>query len=113
MAEAQALKDARAKHQVSVPSTAMPVPSDKVEQVTQNKVVSLTPGIPEQASLPAVPGTGDQSSQSFSSIASNLGSRISAKIKAKAWANKYIDFGATEIEYYFCTCTHEFYRFSH
>ena len=39
-------------------------------------------------------GAGDQPSHPFSSIAVNLGSRVSTKINAIIWANEYIDFGA-------------------
>ena len=95
VAVAQAVKDAMAAHQASVSSTVTPTPtpSTAVEQVVQNKVLSYT-GTIERAPLPALLGVGDQPSHPFSSIAVNLGSRVSAKIKAKIWANEYIDFGA-------------------
>ena len=95
VAVAQAVKDAMAAHQATVSSTVMPTPtpSAAVEQVVQNEVLSYTTGTIEQAPLPALLGVGDQPSHPFSSIAVNLGSRVSAKIKAKIWANEYIDFG--------------------
>ena len=73
---------------------ASPTSSAAVEQVVQNDVLSYTQGKIEQAPLPAVNGAGDQPSHPFSSIAVNLGSRVSTKIKAKFWENEYIDFGA-------------------
>ena len=95
---AQAVKDAMAAHQATVSSmvTPTPTPSAAVEQVVQNEVLSYTTGTTKQALLPALLGVGDQPrpSHPFSSIAVNLGSRVSAKIKAKIWANEYIDFGA-------------------
>ena len=98
LAVAQAVKDVMAAHQATVSSTVMPTPtptpSAAVEQVVQNEVLSYTTGTTEQALLPALLGVGDQPSHPFSSIAVNLGSRGSAKIKAKIWANEYIDFGA-------------------
>ena len=94
LAVAQAVKDAMAAHQATVSSTVTPTPSAAVEQVVQNEVLSYTTGTTEQALLPALLGVGDQPSHPFSSIAVNLGSRVSAKIKAKIWANEYIDFGA-------------------
>ena len=96
VAVAQAVKDAMAAHQATVSSTVMPTPtpSAAVEQVVQNEVLSYTTGTIEQAPLPALLGVGDQPSHPFSSIAVNLGSRVSAKIKAKIWENEYIDFGA-------------------
>ncbi|CAH3176134.1 unnamed protein product [Porites evermanni] len=90
VAVAQVVKEAMAAHQAPVSST----PSSAVEQVVQNEVLSYTTGTIEQAPLPALLGVGDQPSHSFSSIAVNLGSRVSAKIKANIWANEYIDFGA-------------------
>ncbi|CAH3178880.1 unnamed protein product, partial [Porites evermanni] len=74
-----------AAHQATVPSTVTPTPSPSaaVEQVVQNEVLSYTTGTTEQAPLPALLG-----------LAVNLGSRVTAKIKAKIWANEYIDFGA-------------------
>ena len=96
VAVAQAVKDAMAAHQATVSSTVTPTPtpSAAVEQVVQNEVLSYTTGTIERAPLPALLGVGDQPSHPFSSIAVNLGSRVSAKIKAKIWANEYIDFGA-------------------
>ena len=98
LAVAQAVKDAMAAHQATVSSTVTPTPtptpSAAVEQVVQNEVLSYTTGTTEQALLPALLGVGDQPSHPFYSIAVNLGSRVSAKIKAKIWANEYIDFGA-------------------
>ena len=96
VAVAQAVKDAMAAHQATVSSTVMPTPtpSAAVEQVVQNEVLSYTTGTIEQAPLPELLGVSDQPSHPFSSIAVNLGSRVSAKIKAKIWANEYIDFGA-------------------
>ena len=96
VAVAQAVKDVMAEYQASVPSTVTPtpMPSAAVEQVIQNKFLSYTTGTIEQAPLPALLGVGDQPSHPFSSIAVNLGSRVSAKIKAKIWENEYIDFGA-------------------
>ena len=96
LAVAQAVKDAMAAHQATVSSTVTPTPSAAVEQVVQNEVLSYTTGTTKQALLPALLGVGDQPrpSHPFSSIAVNLGSRVSAKIKAKIWANEYTDFGA-------------------
>ena len=50
-AVAQAVKDAMAKHQASVPSTAMPTPSAAVELVVQIEVLSYTTGTIDQAPL--------------------------------------------------------------
>ena len=96
VAVTQAVKNAMTAHQATVPSTVTPKPSPSaaVEQVAQNEVLSYTTGTTEQAPLPALLGVGDQPSHPYSSIAVNLGSRVSAKIKAKIWANEYIDFGA-------------------
>ena len=96
LAVARAVKDAMAAHQATVSSTVTPTPSAAVEQVVQNEVLSYTTGTTKQALLPALLGVGDQPrpSHPFSSIAVNLGSRVSAKIKAKIWANEYTDFGA-------------------
>lgn len=71
----QAIKDAMAAHQASVPSTAMPTPSAAVEQVVQIEVLSYTPGTIDQAPLTAVIGAYNQPSQPFYSIAVNFGSR--------------------------------------
>ena len=72
MAVTQAVKDAMAAHQATVPSTVTPTPSPSaaVEQVVQNEVLSYTTGTTEQAPLPALLGVGDQPSHPFSSIAS-------------------------------------------
>ena len=83
VAVAQAVKDAMAAHQASVPNMATPTLSAAVEQVVQNDVLSYTQGKIEQALLPVVIGAGDQPSHPFSSIAINLGSRVSTKIKPK------------------------------
>ncbi|KAM7446171.1 hypothetical protein ABFA07_005515 [Porites harrisoni] len=95
VAVAQAVKDAMAAHQATVSSTVTPTPTPSVaiEQVVQNEVLSYTTGTIEQAPLSALLGVGDQPSHPFSSIAVLLGSRVSAKIKAKIWSNEYIDFG--------------------
>lgn len=73
-AVAQAIKDAMAAHQASIPSTALPKPSAAVEQVVQIKVLSYTPGTTDQAPLTAVIGAYNQPSQPFYSIAVNFGS---------------------------------------
>ena len=86
VAVAQAVKDAMAAHQATVSSTVTPTPtpSATVEQVVQNEVLSYTTGTIEQAPLPPLFGVGDQPTHPFSSIAVNLGSRVSAKIKRKS-----------------------------
>ena len=74
-AVAQAVKDAMATHQASIPSTAMPMPSAAVEQVVQIEVVSYTPGTIDQAPPTAMIGAYNQPSKPFYSIAVNFGSR--------------------------------------
>ena len=65
-----------------------------VAQAVKDAMAALQANVPSTTTSPAVIGAVDQPSRSFSSIAVNLGSRVSAKIRANNWANEYIaDFG--------------------
>ena len=90
-----ALTTHRSGNNVGVPSVSTPVvhPNDRA---VEDEVTALT-GISAEGTL--------ESSRTFSasearphalftSIAISLGTRVSAKIKAKIWQNEYVDFGA-------------------
>ena len=76
----------------SVPDSSNPVsPSvdDEVRAITGDNSFSGIGGVPAKA------GLGEpQPQQIFTSIAVGLPARVSAKLKAKIWANEYVDFGA-------------------
>ena len=76
----------------SVPDSSNPVsPSvdDEVRTITGDNSFSGIGGVPAKA------GLGEpQPQQIFTSIAVGLPARVSAKLKAKIWANEYVDFGA-------------------
>ena len=94
-AVSKAVNDAMARqkrHNVNTQFNT-PTPPD-VEQVVHDEVVSLTGDTgSNKADTPATKA-GNQPRQIFTSIAINLGAGVSAKLKAKIWANEYIDFGA-------------------
>ena len=94
-AVSKAVNDAMAgqkRHNVNMQSV-LPTPPD-VEQIVHDKVVTSTGDTgSKKADTPATKA-GNQPYQIFTSIAINLGARLSTKLKAKIWANEYIDFGA-------------------
>ena len=73
-----------------VPSTSIVHPND---QAVDDEVTALT-GVSGTLESCTLSGTEDGPRQLFTSIAISLGSRVSAKIKAKIWQNEYVDFGA-------------------
>ena len=73
-----------------VPSTSIVHPND---QAVDDEVTALT-GVSGTLESCTLSGTEDGPRQLFASIAVSLGSRVSAKIKAKIWQNEYMDFGA-------------------
>ena len=79
-----------------VPQAVQPTekaPEPEVEAAVEEDVSSLT--VQGTAlGLATTPFPMPSSKQPFSSIAIALGSRVSPKIKAKIWANEYIDLGA-------------------
>ncbi len=95
-AVSEAVKDAMAaQNQASVlprDTTA----AQRVERVVEQEISAITSGT--QGANPPIHVSNeharDQPRQLFTSIGINLGARVSVKIKAKIWANEYIDFGA-------------------
>ena len=73
-------------------STATP----DVEGLDNEEVATLTSrdGTPGPLLHSSPWDSGDQPRQVFTSIGITLGARVSAKLKAKIWANEYVDFGA-------------------
>jgi len=67
--------------------------SDSVTTVVSNHVSNLTGAGTREDSLLLGPDN-VQPKQIFISISANLSSRVGSKIKAKIWANKYVEFGA-------------------
>ena len=59
-----------------------------------DEVIALTQAGTNRASVLPLLEAGDQPRQLISSIAVNLGARVNDKVKAKIWANEYVDFGA-------------------
>ena len=67
--------------------------SDSVTTAVSNHVSNLTGAGTREDSLLLGPDN-VQPKQIFISISANLSSRVGSKIKAKIWANKYVEFGA-------------------
>ena len=63
------------------------------DQAVEDEVTALT-GVSGTLESCTMSGTEDGPRQLFTSIAISLGSRVSAKIKAKIWQNKYVDLRA-------------------
>ena len=79
-----------------VPQALQPsekAPEPEVQAAVDEDVSSLTVQGTAQG-LATTPFPMPSSKQPFSSIAIDLGSRVTPKIKAKIWANEYIDLGA-------------------
>ena len=69
----------------------------QVERIIDGETASITQGMQgtnPQISSVSGQSAGEQPQQIFTSIAINLGARVSTKLKSKIWANEYIDFGA-------------------
>jgi len=67
--------------------------SDSVTTAVSNHVSNLTGAGTREDSLLLGPDN-VQPKQIFISISANLSSRVGSKIKAKIWANEYVEFGA-------------------
>lgn len=90
-----ALTTHRSGNNVGVPSVSTPVvhPNDRA---VEDEVTALT-GISAEGTLESSRTFSASEARPhalFSSIAISLGTRVSAKIKAKIWQNEYVDFGA-------------------
>ena len=75
-------------------SQTAPTAPQVVERAVDDEVIALTQAGTNRASVLPLFEAGDQPRQLFSSIAVNLGARVNDKVKAKIWANEYVDFGA-------------------
>ena len=99
-AVSQAVKDAIAGQQSgSVPERNDPSPATldlNFERLVDDEVTTLTTNEGTQKSLSqsATLDIGDHPRQLFTSIGIDLGARVNSKLKAKIWANEFIDFGA-------------------
>ena len=99
-AVSQAVKDAMAGQQSgSVPERNDPSSATldlNVERLVDDEVTTLTTNEGTQKSLSqsATLDIGDHPRQLFTSIGLDLGARVNSKLKAKIWANEFIDFGA-------------------
>ena len=97
VAVTEAVNTALANRRSSTNDELTPVPSTSIvhpnDQAVDDEVTALT-GVSGTLESRTMPGTEDGPRQSFTSIAISLGSRVSAKIKAKIWQNEYVDFGA-------------------
>ncbi|KAK3749291.1 hypothetical protein QZH41_007557 [Actinostola sp. cb2023] len=66
-----------------------PTPSQMVGEAVDDEVADI-----RGAGIPSPNDTTVRPHQLFTSIAVSLGSRVSARLKAKIWAEEYVDFGA-------------------
>ena len=82
----------QALRQVNKAPTPVVIEKELVEASVQDEVSVLTEGTGTQ--FTAQPLALQSNSEPFASIAVALGSRVSPKLRAKIWANEFIDFGA-------------------
>ena len=97
MAVTEAVNAALANRRSSTNDELTPAPSSSIvhpnDQAVEDEVTALT-GVSGTLESCTMSGTEDGPRQLFTSIAISLGSRVSAKIKAKIWQNKYVDLRA-------------------
>ena len=77
--------------QVKAPT---PVTAEVVEASVQDEVSVLTEGTATNSKFTAQPLSLPANREPFASIAVALGSNVSPKLKAKIWANEFIEFGS-------------------
>ena len=66
-----------------------------VEQAVQRETSAIvTSNAGTEGLQPIIENSDPTPTQVFTSLADSLASRVSAKLKAKIWANKYVDFGS-------------------
>ena len=71
-----------------------PVTTEVVEASVQDEVSVLTEGTATNSKFTAQPLSLPANREPFASIAVALGSSVSPKLKAKIWANEFIEFGS-------------------
>lgn len=71
-----------------------PVTTEVVEASVQDEVSMLTEGTATNSKFSAQPLLLPANREPFASIVVALGSRVSPKLKAKIWANEFINFGS-------------------
>ena len=93
----QAVKDVlvsqRSSRNSQGSSQTAPTAPQVIERAMDDEAIALTEAGTNRASVLPLFEAGDQPRQLFSSIAVNLGARVNDEVKAKDWANEYIDFG--------------------
>ena len=81
--------------QATLPSGRSTEQDVAVEQAVQRETNAIVTSNAGTESLqPIIENSDPKPTQVFTSLAVSLASRVSAKLKAKIWANEYVDFGS-------------------
>ena len=94
---AQAVQSALSQNnmQATLPSGRLAEQDVAVEQAVQRETSAIvTSNAGTEGLQPIIENSDPKPTQVFTSLAVSLASRVSAKLKAKIWANEYVDFGS-------------------